>query len=238
MVALFVILTIVVCVMADSVVQWAKAKKEAGAEAPGRMVPAYAFENVTAPAGVFLDPGHTWVHLTHSGTAHLGLDAFVQKVIGRIDGVELPAVGEEVHRGDKLFAIRQGERTAVFNAPIDGVVTTVDETLARHPEAIGADPYAMGWICSISPKNLAANLKRLRIAEEAKSWLAGEVERFQEFFAARPLENTALGQVLQDGGLPTGGVLELMDDETWKLFGEQFLRPNDSSADSSDYSQM
>jgi len=227
MVALFVILTIVVCVMADSIVQWAKAKKEAGA-APDRLVPAYAFEDVSAPAGVFLDPGHTWMHLTHSGTAHVGVDGFAQKVMGRIDGVELPAVGDEVRRGDKLFAIRQGDRTAVFNAPIDGVVKAVDEALARHPEAINADPYAMGWICSLSPKNLAANLKRLRIAEEAKSWLKSEVERFQEFFAARPLENMALGQVLQDGGQPTGGVLELMDDETWNLFADQFLRADDA----------
>ncbi len=227
MVALFVILTIVVCVMADSIVQWAKAKKE-GAQAPDRLVPAYAFEDVSAPAGVFLDPGHTWMHLTHSGTAHVGVDGFAQKVMGRIDGVELPAVGDEVRRGDKLFAIRQGDRTAVFNAPIDGVVKAVDEALARHPEAINADPYAMGWICSLSPKNLAANLKRLRVAEEAKSWLKSEVERFQEFFAARPLENMALGQVLQDGGQPTGGVLELMDDETWNLFAEQFLRADDA----------
>lgn len=227
MVALFVILTIVVCVMADSVVQWAKAKKE-GAQAPDRLVPAYAFEDVSAPAGVFLDPGHTWLHLTHSGTAHVGVDGFAQKVMGRIDGVELPAVGDEVRRGDKLFAIRQGDRIAVFNAPIDGVVKAVDEALARHPEAINADPYAMGWICSLSPKNLAANLKRLRVAEEAKSWLKSEVERFQEFFAARPLENMALGQVLQDGGQPTGGVLELMDDETWNLFAEQFLRADDA----------
>jgi len=227
MVALFVILTIVVCVMADSVVQWAKAKKE-GAQAPDRLVPAYAFEDVSAPAGVFLDPGHTWLHLTHSGTAHVGVDGFAQKVMGRIDGVELPSVGAEVRRGEKLFAIRQGDRTAVFNAPIDGVVKSVDEALARHPEAINADPYAMGWICSLSPKNLAANLKRLRVAEEAKSWLKSEVERFQEFFAARPLENMALGQVLQDGGQPTGGVLELMDDETWSLFAEQFLRADDA----------
>src|SRR6185369_17569091 len=139
MVALFVILTIVVCVMADSVVQWTKAKKEAGAHARENKIPAYAFEDVTTPAGVFLDPGHTWVHLAHSGAAHVGLDAFARKVVGRIDGVELPAVGEEVHRGDKLFAIRQGERTASFQSPVDGVVTTVGEALARHPEAIGAD---------------------------------------------------------------------------------------------------
>ena len=229
MVALFVILTTVVCVMADSIVQWAKAKKEAGAPAPDRLVPAYAFEDVSAPAGVFLDPGHTWTHLTHSGTAHVGVDGFAQKLMGRIDGVELPAVGAEVRRGDKLFAIRQGERTAAFNAPIDGVVKAVDEALTRHPEAINADPYAMGWICSLSPKNLAANLRRLRVAEEAKSWLKDEVERFQEFFAARPLKNMALGQVLQDGGQPTGGVLEMMDDETWNLFAEQFLRSDDEA---------
>jgi glycine cleavage system H protein len=214
--------------VADSVVQWARAKKEADGRIREKSVTAYAFEDVSSPEGVFLDPGHTWVHLAHSGLAHVGLDGFVQKVLGRIDGVELPALGIEVHRGDKLFAIRQGERTASFQAPVDGVVTTVDESLARHPEMIGADPYAMGWICSIRPKNLAANLKRLCIAEEAKSWLAAEVERFQQFFAARPLENTALGQVLQDGGQPTGGVLELMDDETWKLFSEEFLQAEDN----------
>lgn len=224
MVALFVILTIVVCVMADSLVQWAKARKEESARQPSQLVPAYAFENVTAPAGVFLDPGHTWLHLTHSGVAHVGIDAFAESVLGRIDKVELPEVGTEVRRGERLFALRQGDRTAVFNSPVDGFVKSVDEALARNPEAIKADPYMMGWICSLSPKNLAANLKRLRVAEEAKTWLKSEAERFQEFFAARPLENTALGQVLQDGGQPTGGVLEMMDNETWRLFTEQFLR--------------
>lgn len=226
MVALFVVLTIVVCVMADSIVQWAKAKREVGVQ-PEPLVPAYAFEDVSVPAGVFLDPGHTWLHLTHSGTAHVGVDGFAPGVIGRIDSVDLPAVGDEVRRGEKLFAIRQGDRTAVFNAPVDGVVKAVDEALTRNPEAIRSDPYAMGWICSLAPKNLAANLKQLRIAEEAKTWLNSEVERFQEFFAARPLEFTALGQVLQDGGQPTGGVLEMMDDETWYLFEEEFLRADD-----------
>ena len=224
MVALFVILTIVVCVMADTVVQWAKARKEADTLAPGKLVPAYAFEDVSMPAGVFHDSGHTWLHLTHSGAAHVGVDGFAQKVMGRIDGEELPKVGTEVRRGEKLFALRQGDRTAVFNSPVDGVVKSVDDALARHPEAISTDPYMMGWICSLSPKNLAAGLKRLHVAEDAKAWLKDEAARFQEFFAARPLENTALGQVLQDGGQPTGGVLELMDDETWKLFTEQFLR--------------
>jgi len=223
MVALFVILTIAVCVVADSIVQWAKAKKEEGVRESDR-APAYAFEKVSAPEGVFLDPGHTWLHLTHSGAAHVGVDDFAQRVMGHIDGVELPKVGAHVHRGEKLFSLRQGNRTAAFTSPIDGVVKSVDEALARHPETINADPYMTGWICSLNPKHLATNLKHLRVAEEAKAWLKGETERFQEFFAARPIENMALGQVLQDGGQPTGGVLELMDDETWNQFTETFLR--------------
>ena len=68
------------------------------------------------------------------------------------------------------------------------------------------------------------NLKKLRIAEEARDWLQEEAERFQDFFAARPLQQTALGTVMQDGGQPTGGVLEWMDDETWRRFNDEFLR--------------
>jgi len=228
MVALFVILTIVAFIVADSVVQWAETKKkqEAGQPTPppaGYPMPVFAFEGVALPNGVFVDAGHTWVGLDPTGRAHVGLDDFVQRAIGRIDEVELPHVGQEVRRGEKLFAIRQGERTAVFIAPIDGVISSVNDSLARHPEAIKADPYEQGWICGLRPKNLAKNLRRLSIAEEAMDWLNREVQRFREFIAARPIETMALGQVLQDGGQLTDGILQLMDEETWYLFTSKFL---------------
>jgi hypothetical protein len=111
----------------------------------------------------------------------------------------------------------------VFASPLDGVINSVNKDLARHPEAIKADPYEQGWICGLRPNNLAKHLKQLFIAEETREWLNQEIRRFQEFIAARPLESTALGHVLQDGGQPTGGVLELMDDETWNLFTHEFL---------------
>jgi glycine cleavage system H lipoate-binding protein len=229
MVAFFVILTIVAFVAVDSVVQWREARKAQPArrpvaQPPGVFSPALAFHGLSAPGGVFLDSGHTWVGLDASGRAHVGMDDFIQRVIGRIDGVELPEVGRQVRRGEKLFAIRQGERTAEFAAPMDGVVRSVNESLARHPEAIKADPYAQGWICALSPKNLASNLKQLSIAEEGRAWLDKEVERFQSFFAGRPVQVMALGHVLQDGGQLTDGVLEFMDDESWSIFTSEFLR--------------
>jgi glycine cleavage system H protein len=228
MVALFVILTIVAFIAADSLVQWNEAKKEKEARQPvmpptGSLIPAFAFEEVSVPGGVFVDAGHTWVSLDAVGRARVGLDDFIHRAVGRIDEIELPEVGHEIRRGEKLLAIHQGDREAVFAAPIDGVISSVNERLAQHPEAIKTDPYTQGWICSVKPKNLAASLRRLFIAEETMAWLNREIRRFQEFVAARPIQNMALGQVLQDGGQLTDGVLELMDEETWHLFTSEFL---------------
>jgi glycine cleavage system H protein len=224
MVALFVILTVVVCIAVDSLIQWRRALKEAREATPATaQATAYAFDDLSVPAGVYLDGGHTWVHLEADGDAHVGVDRFAESLLGRVDAVELPEVGREVHRGERLFSLVQGERVTDFVAPIDGVVRSVAKTLGRHPEAIKSDPYREGWVCRLVPRNLARNLKRLRIAEEARDWLAGEAARFQEFFAARPLAESPLGAVMQDGGQPTGGVLEWMDDETWRRFNDEFL---------------
>ena len=228
MVALFVILTILVCVGVDGIVQWSKGKKEyASRSLADQLVPAEAFANLSAPANLFLDSGHTWVEVKPSGATTIGLDGFAQKLIGRIDDVVLPEVGKEIRRGDMLFAVKQDKHRAAFASPMDGVVTAVDKELPWHPEMIQSDPYKEGWVCSLKPRNLAKNLKQLLTADEARDWLKSEAQRFQEFFAAQPLENMQLGHVLQDGGRLTGGVLEFADDGTWKQFNEMFLRPQE-----------
>lgn len=228
MVALFVVLTILACVGIDGIVQWRKGKKESATRVlTDQLVPVEALARLSAPPNVFLDEGHTWVSVTPLGAAMVGIDSFAQGLIGRIDDVLLPEVGTKVRRGDMLFAVRQDQHRAAFASPVDGVVDLVDKELHWHPEMIQANPYKYGWVCSLKPKNLALNLKLLHIADEAKSWLQAEAEKFKEFFAVRPLEDRQLGRVLQDGGQLTGGVLEFADDETWKQFNEIFLRPGE-----------
>jgi len=229
MVALFVILTIVVCLSADGIVQLRKARKErVSRNLADKIVPVASFAKLLAPANVFLGSGHTWVEVKPSGEAMIGIDDFAGKLIGKIDQVVLPEVGREINRGDMLFAIKQGHHRALFASPIDGTVTMVDKELPWHPEMIQSDPYREGWVCAVKPKNLAHNLKGLFTADEARLWLQSETKRFQEFFAAQPIENLQLGQVLPDGGELAGGVLEFADDRTWKQFNELFLRPQDA----------
>ena len=137
MVALFVILTIVVCVSIDGVIQFRKAKREhASRELTEQLVTANALADLSAPANLFLDGGHTWVEVKPSGAAMIGVDGFAQTLIGRIDDIVLPEVGKEINRGDPLFAVKQDNHRAAFASPIDGTVIMVDRELPWHPEPL------------------------------------------------------------------------------------------------------
>ena len=223
MVAILVVLTIITCITVDVLIQWSRARRPQAQLAGGSARLPFTPARVSVPAGIFMDPAHTWVEISANGGTRVGLDDFIVKAIGRIDEVILPKVGQEVHQGEPLFTVRQGERKIDFPAPVDGVVNAVNENLTVAPELTKAAPYRQGWVCGVAPKCLAKTVKQLSIAEEALSWIKSEVERFQQFISARPLTDIAMGTVLQDGGLPTCGALEFMDDETWNLFASEFV---------------
>lgn len=224
MVAILVVLTILCCIGIDAALQFSRAKQgRANLEAGVSPLAGFTMHGVSVPEGLFLDPAHTWVAVQKSGTVQVGVDQFLLKAIGSIDQIELPEAGKEVHRGETLFTLKQGDRKIEMPSPIDGIVNVVTEHATTTPEMLATDPYKQG-ICSVTPLHLGKNLKQLSIAEDAFDWIQEEIERFQEFISQRPVNHLALGTVMQDGGLPTEGVLEMMDNETWNLFAFEFVR--------------
>ena len=231
MVAIFVIFTIVAFILVDALVQKSELKRQVQSSAKKsarRSSWNFPMAVKSLPGGVYTDSGHTWLSLNLDGSANVGIDAFAQQALGTIDKLVLPRIGQEFRRGDDLFILYQGGREAIFKAPIDGVVETVNEAVSVKPDGIHGDPYHEGWLCSLRPHNLATHLRQMLIAEEAMAWLKSEAKRFQEFILSRPVENTSLWIVLQDGGEVTSGVLELMDNETWNEFTKEFLHTEKS----------
>ncbi|HXK60112.1 MAG TPA: hypothetical protein PLP42_09475 [Acidobacteriota bacterium] len=229
MVAVFVVATFISIILVDGALQWSKARKHKLLQSPSRESEAgvqltLSPDRVAAPSGLFFDPGHTWLSVDASGRTRIGLDAFVPAVLGRIDAVELPPAGKVVSRGERLFAINQAGRKAYFITPADGVVTAVNANIERDPALLKADPYRRGWVCVLKPTNLATDVKRLMIGEETKDWIRREIDRFKDFFSHRAVQHLALGHMMQDGGEITEGVLELLDDQSWELFSQEFLR--------------
>jgi glycine cleavage system H protein len=180
-------------------------------------------EELALPGGIFFHSGHTWAGIDSAGDIKVGIDDFAQNILGRIDGLKLRKVGDSINRGEKIFSVQQGGKKAEFNAPVDGVISSINEEVVSNPTLLKENPYEKGWIYSIKPTNLANNIKSLSIAEDAKNWLKNEVQRFKEFIAEQFVQDKMLGKTLADGGTVVDGIMEHMDDFSWMKLQEEFL---------------
>jgi glycine cleavage system H protein len=240
MVAIFVVLTILVFLTIDYFVLRLQRKRLAQGELVRHvgLVPVSIDENLlprrphypvhykgfALPQGLFFDRGHTWLRLRPSGEARIGVDDFAQALLGRIDTIEMPAVGQELKRGAVIFRLKQGTRSATFVSPVEGVVTAVNETLLRSAEALKQTSYQQNWLVTVKPNGMSAALKHLLVAEDAIQWLKGELRRFRDFVSGAAPQVALVGETLQDGGQPVDGLLERMDDQVWEKFERDFLR--------------
>jgi len=221
MVAILVVATIIVFLAIDYFV------KRPGKQEAVRTMSESAKPRFAMPKGYFFGRGHTWIELLSDNLARVGLDDFAQKIIGRIDDVDFIAGDSEVAKGDKLFTVRQGEKTLSFRAPISGKVVSFNDELVSSPEVLRKKPYSDGWVAILEPANFDQEAKSLSRGNEAAQWLREEIKRFRNFITVQ--ENTLLaspakaGATLLDGGTPAEGVMEHSSKETWQKFEADFL---------------
>jgi len=232
MVAILVVLTIIAFVAADIVLQKMRARRTATAPvardavATELLLPALQAERFALPGGIFFHRGHTWANLLFSGQVKVGADDFLQKLLGRVDGVTLPPVGAEVKEGQPFAVLRQAGRSLTLLAPVNGVVCAVNQEVGKAPSLLKRDPYTRGWLVAIQPGDLGANLAGLVVGEKALGWLRSELGRVREFLveALAAHRDALVGATAADGGLSADGLLERLDDDTWAAFESRFFR--------------
>ena len=173
------------------------------------------------PGGVFISTGHVWANVTVPGLVRVGMDDFARKMIGRITAIEFPVKDSVVQKGERLFAIQQNGRTAVFNAPITGTVHHVNTELREHLDWLEKQPYEKGWVCSLKPEHLANELEHLRLGEKAAEWYREEITRFRKLLA--PANGNGHFSNLPEAQL-VEGQLEEVDEQTWEKFSQTFLK--------------
>ena len=98
------------------------------------------------PAGIFISPNHTWVNIEMNGTARVGLDDFVRKIIKNIDAVELPTLNKNIKKGELLFSIKHHSQPINISSPISGKVTLLNTEHVEHPEWIASKPFELSWM--------------------------------------------------------------------------------------------
>ncbi len=220
MVALFVLATFLFFLAIDSLVQRSRKNAEASEKVA---LP----EQFMIPRGYFFSPKHTWLELLGTGAVRVGVDDFVRRVVGSIEGVALTPANTIVKQGEPIIVLGKGNRSLSFASPISGRIVEVNELLRRSPKILESDPYIAGWVAVVEPENLGEEIKTLTIAEDAVRWLRREVSRFRDFIQdhTTQLVLAPAGRTMLDGGIPMCGALEHADLGAWKAFEQEFLAP-------------
>jgi glycine cleavage system H protein len=173
------------------------------------------------PDSVRYHPGHAWAR-DDGDLVTVGVDDFGQKLVGKIDGLELPAVGRRLAGGEQAWTLAAGGRNLTMLAPIGGEVVAVNNVAAESPQLVNQDPFGRGWLLKLRAPAKTAALKGLLSGELAKRWLEDARARL----LADPRHE--LGYVLADAGPARDGLARALDEARWaQIVAEFFLTAED-----------
>ncbi len=175
------------------------------------------------PGGVFIAEGHAWAATAEDGTVRVGIDDFARRLLGKIDGLELPNLGMTVKQGMPLFTVRQGMHSVPFNAPFSGKVIEVNTALAKTPDALEDTPYAEHWICILDADHLDAEIPSLKIGKSAVAFYQEELERLTAV-TAQMNRRKPDGTTEPIGGEVYTGVLNDLEDRDFEMLVGEFFR--------------
>ncbi len=161
------------------------------------------------PEGLFFHQGHGWLRPEPGPVGVVGLDDFAQKLVGRVEAVELPRVGASLSQGEKGWSLVVDSVAIPMLSPASGEVVEVNREVLRSPAVLREDPYGRGWLLKLKSSRIASEGRNLLSGKVARAWMESALERLH------PIPHESLGPVLQDGGVPVEGIARAIGGEQW-----------------------
>jgi glycine cleavage system H lipoate-binding protein len=154
---------------------------------------------VEPPASLLYTPNHFWLTAEESGLSHIGVDMFLIKVVGKVDGVTFVTT-HGTERPVVVLTINGTEWPMTFPNPM--LIEKVNAQLRRDPSRLSADPYGSGWLFAgwEIPRRTRAGLIH---GPHAMAWQTEERERL-----AREVHDKF--EMNCDGGRAVEGIVRLM----------------------------
>ena len=89
---------------------------------------------------------HEWIRKEHGNVGTCGITDHAQELMTDVVFVELPAVGLEVKKGDRVAVVESVKAVSDLYSPATGKIIEVNTELEESPGLINSDPYGEGWI--------------------------------------------------------------------------------------------
>ncbi len=114
---------------------------------------------------------HEWLS-SDADLAIVGITQHAQEEISDVVFVELPKVGKSVTQGEEIAVVESVKAAFSIYAPVSGMVTEINEALAKDPGLINRSPYEQGWIVRMKLKN-PAEAEGLMDQKQYDGWVKG-----------------------------------------------------------------
>jgi glycine cleavage system H protein len=96
---------------------------------------------------------HLWVQESDDGNWLAGITDYAQDLLGDIVYLEMPKIGNTLIAQQSCGLVESVKTGSELYAPMNGVVTEVNEALTNMPEAINDNPY-QSWIFKFKPVDI------------------------------------------------------------------------------------
>jgi glycine cleavage system H protein len=106
---------------------------------------------------------HLWVSQAADGDWLAGITDYAQDLLGDIVYIEPPKLGAMLVNEQPCGIVESVKTGSDLHAPMNGVVTAINDDLINAPEGINDKPYA-AWIFKFKPTD-AHDIKHLLSAE-------------------------------------------------------------------------
>lgn len=161
--------------------------------------------------------GHAWAFAEGPDLVRVGMDDFAQKLIGRIDRIELPAVGDQVVQGQPAWTLHRQQGSAAMLSPFSGQVVEVNPRVRENPAALPASPYGEGWLFRVRAADMRSNLNNLLTGSLVRRWM----EEVSARLRARLNHGMALS--FPDGGTAVDDLAGAVPVPQWQELVREFL---------------
>lgn len=215
MVALFVVLTFIIFLVADYFLLKTQ-KKEHPAFAT---FPMFDKSQILFPMHYLFSKGHVWLKPIQDNIYKLGIDEFIIKALGALKIVEFVPAGTAVQKGDVILRAAAGRHTFTFRSPINGTVTGINNAVYGHNIT---DCYENDWQLLVTPSEKIDS--SLFISKENSSgWLQQEFRRLKDFLTVQTAEPALAGITMADGGNIVEGAITHLTEKAINEFESSFL---------------
>jgi glycine cleavage system H protein len=183
------------------------------------------------PDGYCFHQGHSWMKRMEPAAddrrslVRVGVNDFAQKLLGKVDGVKLPPVGSRIVQGKTGWSLQVDSAVIPMLSPVSGVVTALNEEVLRSPGILNSDPYTDGWLFQVESDRISRDTRHLLSGKVARTWMEHSLARLF------PVQDEALGPVMQDGGLPVDGIAKALGGDRWEWLAMEHLLVNSEDFD-------